>query len=351
MYPLPVAARFAGLSPATLRMWTRRYDNLGGVVDDSGRRTFAESDLSRLRTLRLLTDRGLRIGDLVGLSDDDLARLLSEAPPQKDQTEPAPSDASEVARPSFSPPAAAAGSGYDADMALQGAMAAVENYNPWALRSVVDSALVSLGRLRFADEFLFPLVKEAQSRLVDGRLRPIHQTFLVSHLTTELAAMLATCPEQPTGTGPAAPSGTPGPHDGAAADRGPGPSPAPPVIVASPGGAGAELGCLASAVHIAAAGLSPIYVGTGVPGEDLVDAVRRSGAVGLVLSVVRPGYDQRLTAEMVALRRRLPADTPLFVGGRLSQDTRDALTSAGVEVVPDMTALSQTLYLLKERAG
>ncbi len=327
-YPLPVAARLAGLSPATLRMWTRRYEDFVGVVEVSGRRVFSEADIGRLRTLRLLTDRGLRIGDLAGLPEDDLTRLLSDTPQHTsapDQQRTLPGRVLQDQTEDFS-----------LDDALTGALTAVENYNPRALREKVDAALVALGRLRFADGFLFPLVKESQSRLVDGRLRPIHQTFLVSQLAAELAGMLATGAYEPYRRTPAA-----GHYDPTG----------PAVVVASPGGVGAELGCLASAVHVAAAGLTPIYVGTGMPGEDLVDAVRRCGAVALVLSVVRPSFDQRLLADMVALRRRLPGNTSVYVGGRFPQDFKNALTAAGLEIVPDMTSLSQVLHLLKSEAG
>lgn len=71
------AARLAGVSPSTLRIWEHRYGVVGPPRSASGQRTYSMDDVQRLRLIRQLTLEGHAIGTVANLDIDTLVRLSS----------------------------------------------------------------------------------------------------------------------------------------------------------------------------------------------------------------------------------------------------------------------------------
>jgi DNA-binding transcriptional MerR regulator len=71
------AARLAGLSPSTLRIWEHRYGVVSPPKSPAGQRAYSMLDVQRLRLLKRLTLEGHAIGTLAGLPHDELVRLSS----------------------------------------------------------------------------------------------------------------------------------------------------------------------------------------------------------------------------------------------------------------------------------
>ncbi|MEO6363921.1 MAG: MerR family transcriptional regulator, partial [Caldimonas sp.] len=77
------AARLAGLTPSTLRIWEHRYGVVSPPRSPSGQRTYSMADVQRLRLIKRLTLEGHAIGTVAALAHDDLLRLSTghrEAP-------------------------------------------------------------------------------------------------------------------------------------------------------------------------------------------------------------------------------------------------------------------------------
>ncbi len=72
------AARLAGLTPSTLRIWEHRYGVVSPPKSPSGQRTYSMADVQRLRLIKRLTLEGHAIGTVAGLPHDELARLSSD---------------------------------------------------------------------------------------------------------------------------------------------------------------------------------------------------------------------------------------------------------------------------------
>jgi DNA-binding transcriptional MerR regulator len=81
-YRSGVAARLAGLSVETLRVWERRYDLSGTRRSASGQRLYTAAQVQRLGLLKQLVDRGHPIGQLAHLSTDELRTLGGGAAPR-----------------------------------------------------------------------------------------------------------------------------------------------------------------------------------------------------------------------------------------------------------------------------
>lgn len=70
-----VAARLAGLSAETLRVWERRYDLSSARRSARGQRLYTAEQVQRLGLLKQLVDRGHPIGRLAHLSMQELRNL------------------------------------------------------------------------------------------------------------------------------------------------------------------------------------------------------------------------------------------------------------------------------------
>ena len=71
------AARLAGISPATLRIWEHRYGVVAPPKSAAGQRTYSMPDIERLRLIKRLTVEGHAIGSVARLDADALAVLSS----------------------------------------------------------------------------------------------------------------------------------------------------------------------------------------------------------------------------------------------------------------------------------
>jgi len=71
------AARLAGLSPSTLRIWEHRYGVVAPPKAASGQRTYSMKDIERLRLIKRLTMEGHAIGAVARLGNDALVALSS----------------------------------------------------------------------------------------------------------------------------------------------------------------------------------------------------------------------------------------------------------------------------------
>jgi len=71
------AARLAGLSPSTLRIWEHRYGVVAPPKSASGQRTYSMKDIERLRLIKRLTVDGHAIGSVAHLDVDALVMLSS----------------------------------------------------------------------------------------------------------------------------------------------------------------------------------------------------------------------------------------------------------------------------------
>ena len=71
------AARLAGISPSTLRIWEHRYGVVSPPKSAAGQRTYSMKDVERLRLIKRLTLEGHAIGTVARLDVDVLGMLSS----------------------------------------------------------------------------------------------------------------------------------------------------------------------------------------------------------------------------------------------------------------------------------
>lgn len=283
-YPLRTVARLTGLSPEVLRAWERRYRVVTPARTPGGTRRYSAADLERLRLLKAAVDAGHRIGDVARLDAAELARRSTRA---EGLSAPVRED-------------------------ILSAIGRLESNESYRLLSFQLSAL---GPARFARDVASPLVREIGERWSDGRMGIAHE-----HLASGLLRSLLGSTLHPTA------SSLLGPR----------------VVFGTPVGERHELGLLMAALTALGAGVSPVYLGTELPVEDLLGAVEEAGAAALALSIVAMPLSHA-TRVVNALHGGLPAGVHLWLGGA---GASDLTLPSGVERIESLGDFEQRAVLL-----
>jgi DNA-binding transcriptional MerR regulator/methylmalonyl-CoA mutase cobalamin-binding subunit len=263
-HSIKVVSDLTRLPMGTLRAWERRY----GFPQperrrDSNRRLYSAEQLSRLRQVALLLERGYRPSDVIHKTEPELAQLLgaSAAP------------LSDVLAPTAEVPA------------LLELLAADDAKG---IEERLRLAASAWGAKRFVTELAHPLAQAVGEAWANGQLSIRHEHLMTECLTTQLRALLAA-------------------HQDVEG--------APRVILGTLPGESHTLGLQMVAVYLALSAAKPRLLGANTPPDQISSAARALGAsvVGIAVS---PAAD--LPATRRHLRRlsaELPSSTALWVGG------------------------------------
>lgn len=303
-HPIQVVSRRTGLSPDLIRIWERRYGAVEPGRGGSGRRLYSDADVERLLLLRRATEAGRRIGEVARLSAEGLAALVADdqtaAPPRFTRTE-APGSAS-----------------------LQACLEAARRLDPAALHAVLAEAGVAMSVPRLLEELIAPFMREIGRYWRDGSLR-IYQEHMASAVVRSFLGQLIRS-VGPLGAGPR-------------------------LLVATPPGQGHELGALMAALTAAAEGWRPLYLGANTPAGEIAAAARQAGARAVALSLTYPADDPQLAEELRLLRRHLPAETALLVGGAAAGGYEGVLEEISAQRLRTLAELRMALGALRRTAG
>ena len=89
-----------------------------------------------------------------------------------------------------------------------------------------------------------------------------------------------------------------------------------------------------------------IYLGPNLPAEEIAAAVQ-PGVKAIALSIVYPPDDPHLLFELTKLRRCLPSDICLLVGGGMAHAYESGLTSLGAILATTLPELRTQLEALR----
>ncbi|HKK49454.1 MAG TPA: MerR family transcriptional regulator [Alkalispirochaeta sp.] len=307
MFPISVVSQKTGLTPEVLRAWERRYQGVRPQRDAAGRRVYSRELLDRLIVVARLLRAGYRVGDVVDLNAEELVERLEELAPSSPATPGYASLDRGASRESLR-------SGTERE-SVDMAVDAILSLNTAALRASVQLALTSEGRLEFADRFIFPVMRKVKALLAQNKARYSHLSFGRSNLRIIAGAILTSTPGETRDV----------------------------ILVATPVGYASDLGCLASATHIDAAGHTPIVLGAEVPAEDIVAAVSETGAAGVVMTFVSDHYDTIIYSECLRVREALAQEIPVYFGGRMPETLVRDLIDGGLIQLQDMAHLRSAL--------
>lgn len=266
-YSMRVVTRITGLPADTIRTWERRYGAVVPKRTPGGSRRFSAQDVKRLDLLRRATQRGHRIRDIARRSVEDLRKLSSGELLEESSVNVDSRDA---------PFAKTRDDYFDAIQAFEARRAG----------DILTRASALFPTRDFLHDVILPIMRETGERWERGELSIAQEHLVSMQVRGVLESLLRLVSPQ----------------------RG-----APRVLAATPSGHMHEFGALAGALIAASQGFDTVYLGVDLPEEDLVTAVKKSGAGLLVLSIVRAGSEKEMK-ELAQSLNRLGEQVTTWVG-------------------------------------
>jgi DNA-binding transcriptional MerR regulator len=268
-YSMRVVVRMTGLSPDTIRKWESRHGAVQPERSEGNTRRFSSADVRRLTLLGELTGRGHRIADLADLSDETLERMMGEG------------EESEVVIPDEM-----AGTGRAIASLREEYLEAISHYDVRRSAEILTRASAVLGPAELARSFAIPVLKATGDRWETGALT-VGQEHLVSSQLRGLLTVVIQWSQA-----------------GRAKGR---------IVVSTPPGHTHEFGALVGSLILAGHGFAPVYLGPDLPVDDMLDAVKKTGALALALSVIRdPEPTERRT--LARQIRKLAGSVKTWIG-------------------------------------
>jgi len=303
-HPIQVAARRSGLTADVIRAWERRYRAVTPGRSSTNRRLYSDDDVERLLLLGQVTRGGRRIGDVAELSTVELRAVVA-------------ADREAAVRVGASPQT---GGSSPAAPHLAACLDAIRGLDGAGLEAALARASIELPTPALLERLLLPLVKEVGDRWRDGSLRVAHEHLATAMIRSLLGAQ----------------------WKGASPDES-----APEIVVATPAGQRHELGGLMVSLLAASDGWGVTYLGPDLPAEDIAAAALRRKARAVALSIVYPGDDPRLVAELRLLGARLGGAVTLLAGGSAAEAYREVLREVGARLLPDLVSLREELRRMR----
>lgn len=265
-----------GIPANTLRTWERRYNFPEPQRTDSGQRVYDPALIGHLRLVHQALEAGHRPRQVLGLSEEQLRRLLDKS----------------GGSPSIAP---AAPDGDVVDRWLR----AVEELDAASLTGAMRAEAARLGVLRMLTERAGPFMVAMGESWRQGRMQVYQEHWASEHLRAFLAETWQPLAAAATG---------------------------PPVVASTLPHDRHDLGLHMAVTVMAMCGWKVVYLGRDTPVEDIAAAVDRSRAPAALVSISPWTATDLAHAHLEQLRARLDPATYLLVGGSGSPGALPGIT-------------------------
>jgi len=301
LYPMRIVVSRTGMTSHLVRAWERRYGAVVPHRTGTNRRLYTDGDIHRLLLLRRAVEHGHSISQVAALSDSELEALTPSGPPR--------------GKPAVVGPVESR----TAEKYLELALEASVNLDAETLEELLSLGEVDLGRYTLIERVIGGLLEKVGELWRKGDLRSSQE-----HLTSAVVRQFL----------------------GRAITGQSAPDSAPTIVLATPSGQLHEIGSLMAMNIALMMGWRVVYLGPDLPAEEIASAARQRGARAVGLSVVYPSGNARTRLELERVRRLLPPETALLVGGRAAASYADG-EPPGTVFVRDL----EDLQLNLERLG
>jgi len=306
-HPIKVVCHRTGLSSHAIRVWERRYGLVCCKRTKSNRRLYSDEEIERLRLLKTLTDCGHRISNIACLCFDELYQLYKKEHPQPSSPD------NGGGRPLLHK---------TPEQCLACCIEAVKRIEQPLLTELLENARSRYGHRATLLRVVAPLIHEVGEGWRKGELRVAHEHLATAAVRDFLSLGARSYPKRPD---------------------------APELIISTPAGQTHEVGALLAAAAARDVGWRATYLGPSLPAEEIAACAKQRHARAVALSLVYPGDDPDVPGELTRLRKLLPHDVALLVGGRAAYGYHQALRVPDVRLIPDLASLEAALDDLTHR--
>lgn len=290
-----------GLSPHVIRIWERRYGAVTPTRTATNRRVYADTEVERLILLQQVTASGHNISNIARLPIERLRDLAQV------------SKAGDV--PEIAVNRGPGGSAAHAEL-FEECVTAVKQLDGRRLEQALDRGYLVLGSQGLLIHLVGPLTQAVGNLWRQGTIMAAHEHFATAIIRNYLSQNYKPF---------------------ALADH------SPVLVMATPSGQLHELGAVIAASAAVNVGWKVTYLGPSLPAGEIAAAAIQNRARAVGLSIVFPEDDPLLARELQTLRKLLPREVPLVVGGRSAHAYQDALDLVGAHVVGGLEELCSVL--------
>jgi DNA-binding transcriptional MerR regulator/methylmalonyl-CoA mutase cobalamin-binding subunit len=272
-----IVAERTGISPHVIRAWERRHGAVAPQRTSGNRRLYTQADIDRLLLLKHAVEGGYSIAQLAKLSLEEL-RGIGGSPSVGDDS---PRSFSRDVK------------GYGEYLTL--ALDAIRELRADKLEEALGRAAVEQGREALVKGVVPTLLHEIGELWRQGQIRTYHEQMAASVIRSVLGRVISR---------------------GAVAES------SLSIVLATPRGAFHEFGSLMAATAAQMASWRVLHLGASLPAEEIAGAAIEARVRAVGLSVVYPAEDPQVQSEISELRRLLPSDVALLIGGRAARGYR-----------------------------
>jgi hypothetical protein len=280
-----------GIPADTIRTWERRYGFPVSARKPSGHRVYSLDTVPRLRLISQALERGHRAAEVVAAPERTLEALVATLPLLPT-----------ISAAPRSPRVAAGAAASPVDL-----FQPVREFDHDRLQRTFQAEWARMGPLEFLEGRAAPFLTALGEAWAKGTLDVRHEHFASAALGDFLRTVRAPLEERAAG---------------------------PVVALSTLPDELHGLGLQMSAVVFASAGWRPLMLGVDTPLPQIVALVREAPISAVALSAAAP-HRRRTDLALQTLRRRLPRQIPLLIGGAGAP----AASRTGIEVFPDLTSL------------
>ncbi|HEV3152916.1 MAG TPA: B12-binding domain-containing protein [Candidatus Baltobacteraceae bacterium] len=283
-FQIAAVSRMTGLSTDIIRAWERRYALVTPERSAAGVRLYSADDVSRLELAHAAVSLGHPIRRVAALSDDGIRSLIDTT-------------AGTSSRPALQSTATA--------QTIAQILDAIREYDLVRAEAVLGSAALIFTPMDFILDVLAPFMHEVGTLWENGSLAIAQEHFASNLVRSLIGSMMRMRP----------------------------PSTDEAMLFVTPPDELHEFGILFSACLASLVGFKAIVLGTGIPAKEVIAAARKIAPARIVAGVVRTTL-QAGAAEFVGeLRRALPAQVKICIGGQGASTLPVDALPPGVETV------------------
>ena len=204
---------------------------------------------------------------------------------------------------------------------VEEAWSCIRDLDSSALHSTLDRAAITLGHSKLIHQVIVPLIERIGAAWEGGEISAAEE-----HAASAVVKEVLLSSSRPfVNTGDS-----------------------PNLIVATPVGQIHELGAVLIVSIARRAGWEVTYLGPSLPAHEIARAAISNKSLAVALSIVYPGDDGSLPAELLELRKSLPDSLPILAGGRCAPAYQKTLSAIGATQPTDLDSLRSFLEGLRK---
>ena len=290
-YSISEVEQETGISRDTLRVWERRYGFPAPLRNQRSERLYDSQQLSRLRLLKQLLDKGLRPGKIIPLDEQELRQLTSH--------------------PTVTAPESAK---------IQALLKSLSSSPRYALLTRLEALLQRCGLRNFLTDVVTPMNHAVGEAWFSGKIGIFDEHHYAEQVRRVLTSALDTLP---TGTESIR------------------------VLLTTLPGEPHGIGLLMVACMLALEGAQVLLIGVQTPLEEIVRGAAEGHCTVVGISCSAHMGRRIIASQLVKLRKLLPKDITIWAGGSGVHSL--TILQDGIQLFNNLSQIPEAIQLLQDR--